>query len=244
MAKSTRCCTIVASGWQQPPTFLAPAWARTTSIHQPQSHFSTTSTLSKRHADKNRKRGISALRGTGPRYPLSVSKVPLPRPVLDHTKRTAPKSDPDHGLWQFFGDKKQALMTPEEMAAHGRSWSVEELRNKSWEDLSSLWWVCAKERNRIATQEYERRRVEAGYGEHESDERDNRVRKTQRAIKHVLTERWYAYQNAWKEVNADPQLAKEMKNPGAVSYHSGGTRFLLIESVPRRRRRVCRRGGS
>lgn len=243
MARSTRCCTIVASGWQQPPAFLAPAWATSTSIQPQQSHFSTTSVLGKRHADRNRKRGISALRGTGPRFPLSVSNVPLPRPVLDASKRTQPKADPAHGLWQFFGSNKKALMTPEELAAHGRAWSVQELRNKSWEDLSSLWWVCAKERNRIATQEFERQRVGAGYGEHEADARDGTVRNTQRAIKHVLTERWYAYQNAWKEVNADPALSEQLKSSQAVSQGANTARdisnqnsSLKTMSCPRRKR--------
>ena len=46
-----------------------------------------------------------------------------------------------------------------------------ELRNKDWEDLHRLWWVCVKERNRIATYEAERKRLRAGYGEFEADGR-------------------------------------------------------------------------
>lgn len=57
----------------------------------------------------------------------------------------------------------------------GRSWSIQELREKSWDDLHSLWWVCVKERNRIATSDMERKRLKAGYGEWESSERDRVV---------------------------------------------------------------------
>lgn len=99
--------------------------------------------------------------------------------------------DPDHGLWGFFRDKK-ALPTPEEDHKHGaflssssfnggsgiewvaygiigRAWTVEELRRKSWEDLQKLWWVCVKERNIMATQKLERKRLDPGYGEFEAN---------------------------------------------------------------------------
>lgn len=61
----------------------------------------------------------------------------------------------------------------------GRAWSIQELRQKSWDDLHRLWWVCAKERNRIATAKNERERLKAGYGEYESDNRENFVSWTQ-----------------------------------------------------------------
>ena len=59
------------------------------------------------------------MRRTGLRQPLSISNVPLPKPVLDPAARTQIETDKDHGLWGFFGSGKKALATPEEDAAHG-----------------------------------------------------------------------------------------------------------------------------
>lgn len=57
----------------------------------------------------------------------------------------------------------------------GRSWGIQELRERSWEDLHALWHVCVRERNRIATSDLERTRLRAGYGDYESQERDKVV---------------------------------------------------------------------
>lgn len=89
-----------------------------------QSAFSTSQT---RHypRDRNPNRGVSAVRRTGLRQPLSVSKEPLPEPVLDRSKRTPVDVDPNHGLWGFFGAEKKALQTPEEDFAHGMEYSTQ-----------------------------------------------------------------------------------------------------------------------
>lgn len=100
------------------PDFLAPSLARSRPSRLEAAKFSTsTSKLYPR--DRNPNRGVSALRRTGLRQPLSVSKEPLPQPVLDASKRSSIKVDETHGLWGFFNKEKAAIATPEQDAAHG-----------------------------------------------------------------------------------------------------------------------------
>src|SRR5215469_12786711 len=82
---------------QIPPTFLIPSLL---SSQQSTPFSSTSSTFYPR--DNNPERGVSTQRHTGLRQPVSVSKTPLPKPVLDPSKRSKVEVDPDHGLWQFF----------------------------------------------------------------------------------------------------------------------------------------------
>lgn len=81
--------------------------------------FSTTSSLLKKTGDRNKNRGVSALRGTGPRYPRALSKEPLPQPVLDPARRSKIQVNEKHGLWGFFDKDKKAFEKPEVVAAHG-----------------------------------------------------------------------------------------------------------------------------
>ncbi|KAL4986363.1 54S ribosomal protein L4, mitochondrial [Aspergillus falconensis] len=179
-----------------PPPYLAP------SLHFPlnrvsvqTSNFSSTAPAAGHGKDLNKSRAVSAIHRTGPRFKLGVSKYPLPKPVSPE-KLEKRENTPDHGLWGFFPKDRSALSTPEYDNAHGRSWSIQELREKSWEDLHSLWWVCLKEKNRIATSNLERKRLKAGYGEWEANQRLRTIRVTQLGIKHVLRERWYAWEDA------------------------------------------------
>lgn len=139
--------------------------------------FATTAPRCKRtkHSktrDNNRFRGVSALRRTGLREPVSVSNVPLPKPVEFLPKIEV---DPNHGLYAFFAGPDKLMNTPAEDREHGRAWSVEELRRKSWDDLQRLWWVCCRERNRISTADKERKRANMGFGAAESKNRDDAV---------------------------------------------------------------------
>lgn len=202
---------------ETPPIFLAPLLACpfVSTIHQ--SQFSTsTPSCDRRRRDGNPDRGVSALRRTGLRNPVGMSKEPLPRPLLNPKKRSKVTVDQNHGLWGFFNKDKKALSTPEDDNAHGRPWAVEELRHKSWEDLHSLWWVCVKERNRLATEKHERKRLKAGYGDFEAETRDRAVRMTQRAIKHALTERWYSWEDARKLSRTPADTSDQIEDSSLV----------------------------
>ncbi|ROT38605.1 MRP-L47-domain-containing protein [Sodiomyces alkalinus F11] len=166
--------------------------------------FSTSSPHQKRKTrDNNRLRGVSPLRRTGPREPLSVSYDPLPKPADYKPKITV---DKDHGLWGFFPEQGKLMNTPEEDGEYGRAWTANELRQKSWEDLHALWWACCRERNRLATANAERSRAKMGFGEYETNARDDVVKRTMKAIKHVLTERYYLWEDAYELAKQDPEI--------------------------------------
>ncbi|WWD19639.1 hypothetical protein CI109_104101 [Kwoniella shandongensis] len=119
------------------------------------------------------------------------------------------KKDP-HPLWQFFHVpvKSRARLgldtpPPQEMGSletlgnddqnlhSGRSWTAAELRQKSFKDLHTLWYVLLRERNVLATQREERRVLSIGSrvdGELLM-KRAFRCRKTMARIKYVLNER-------------------------------------------------------
>ncbi|KAE8353966.1 MRP-L47-domain-containing protein [Aspergillus coremiiformis] len=185
-----------------PPPYLAPSLHFSLFRSPTQcSNFSSTAVAAGHGRDLNKSRGVSAIHRTGPKFKLGVSKYPLPKPVSpDNIKKRNPT--PDHGLWGFFPKDRQALSTPVYDNSCGRSWSIQELREKSWDDLHALWWVCAKERNRIATSWLENERIKAGYGEWELRTRDQVILVTQKSIKHVLRERWYAWEDAQKLYNS------------------------------------------
>lgn len=93
-----------------------------------------------------------------------------------------------------------------------------ELRNKSFSDLHKLWYVCVKERNVIATSRREWARIKPGYGDREASDRDRTVRKTMKAIKHVLTERYYAWQEASQLAEKDPEVDLSGAGPAYIPH--------------------------
>ncbi|KAI8960032.1 MRP-L47-domain-containing protein [Daldinia sp. FL1419] len=167
--------------------------------------FSSTPDRSMRRArrDNNPLRGVSSLYRSGPRFRMNIEKEQVPKPV-EFEKDV--KVDPNHGLWDFFYSKDKLLLTPDEDSEHGRGWTVEELRHKSWEDLHKLWWVCVKEQNRIATARKEKIRLKLRDGAQITEERSQQVRKTMKSIKHALTERYYVWEDARQLAETDPEI--------------------------------------
>ena len=126
----------------------------------------------RRRRDQNKQRGVSSIHRSGPKHKISMSNIPLPEPA-DY-KPTVPL-DEKHGLWGFFPKPGTLMETPDEMIKHGRAWTVEELRRKSWEDLHGLWWVCCKEKNMLSTAREELKRSKMGFGDQELALREQEV---------------------------------------------------------------------
>lgn len=103
-----------------PPVFLAPLSATSFQAQHLRSQFSTSSSFRhRRRKGDNPNRGVSALRRTGLRFAVGMSKYPLPQPVLDPEKRSKIEVDEKHGLWGFFNTKRTLLTEPLEEAKFG-----------------------------------------------------------------------------------------------------------------------------
>jgi large subunit ribosomal protein L47 len=117
---------------ETPVSFLVPSLlSLIPSSHIRASQFSTSQPQCFPR-DRNPNRGISAVRRTGPREPLSVSKLPLPQPVLDPSRRSQVLVDENHGLWQFFNKERTVLSKPEDDYAHGERFNLQLRHNRNW----------------------------------------------------------------------------------------------------------------
>lgn len=113
------------------------------------------------------------------------------------------KSPDDHPLWQFFSDKK-FLRSPDEMDTLSRPWTIAELRRKSFDDLHSLWYSCLKERNVLARENH---LVKFGFESQTEtyEEVSEKIRTTMWRIRHVLSERDWAFRLANEEFASKKQ---------------------------------------
>ncbi|EMR09775.1 hypothetical protein PNEG_01959 [Pneumocystis murina B123] len=143
------------------------------------------------------------------RFTQSLSKVKPYQIKYQPNQSNSLEINPKHGLWDFFRDsedkslKKEVLSTPKNDMKHGRAWMASELRLKSFDDLHRLWYICLKERNIIATQRHERRRLRIFTGIEEAIKRDKQVRLTMARLKFVLNERIRAWNSAKKLAEKD-----------------------------------------
>ncbi|KAL7751345.1 54S ribosomal protein L4 mitochondrial [Sorochytrium milnesiophthora] len=125
---------------------------------------------------------------------------PLHRAASGHLHR---------GLDEFFEGPKSV---PVEKVHTGRPWDAAELRNKSFDDLHKLWYVLLKERNMLATQKEECKRLKVMFLH---QDRDRKCRLSMKRIKFVLRERQLLWQAAQDQVDRDA-LQKEIEQVSRV----------------------------
>lgn len=88
------------------------------------------------------------------------------------------------GLEQFFETGQKWVWT--DKLTTGRAWTPELLRNKSFDDLHTLWYSCLVERNKLHSQKTEAARFQMYYP---FKTRMHQVAMTMARIKTVLWER-------------------------------------------------------
>ncbi|CCK69084.1 mitochondrial 54S ribosomal protein uL29m KNAG_0B06570 [Huiozyma naganishii CBS 8797] len=100
----------------------------------------------------------------------------------------------DHPLWQFFHEG-QFIRDAAQLDTRSRSWSIPELRRKSFEDLHALWYACLRERN-VLVREIHLIRTALRTEVDAFTDVDERIRTTMWRIRHVLSERDVAFRRA------------------------------------------------
>jgi len=163
--------TLQAATATRIPLFLAPAFAESTIAPSFAVRCFSSTPCSLRDGtgkDKNKRRGVSAMRSTGFHHNLTIENhykngLPTPRPEHERPLDEFP-TNPNHGLYGFFNEKKETVVPGEQEEDHGRAWSYHELLFKSFDDLHALYWQCLLEQNRVATRKLEHRRLRLGYG--------------------------------------------------------------------------------
>ncbi|KAF8158155.1 mitochondrial 39-S ribosomal protein L47 (MRP-L47)-domain-containing protein [Crassisporium funariophilum] len=147
----------------------------------------------------------------GPSKPLEAQTVEGASTTETTSKSSSSRRVPvkeDHGLYGFFRRKAgddlkgearfEVFDTPENaQVLTGRAWRAAELRNKSFKDLHTLWYVGLREKNLLASQKEEVRRMGVTNSSMQvSIDKVRNCRKTMGRIKAVLNERRLAYLGA------------------------------------------------
>ncbi|KAI0754970.1 mitochondrial 39-S ribosomal protein L47 (MRP-L47)-domain-containing protein [Daedaleopsis nitida] len=128
--------------------------------------------------------------------------------------------NPNHGLYGFFRRKEKDGIVSYDTLEHtdpisdksGRAWTAAELRRKSFKDLHTLWYVVLRERNLLATQQAEGRRVGANEQTLGLWAKAFRCRKTMARIKYVINERRLAYEGAMRMHNEQRDMIMEQED--------------------------------
>jgi large subunit ribosomal protein L47 len=131
-------------------------------------------------------------RAKGYRVPRDVQLRKPILPTIDNIKVRD-----DHPLWEFFHNK-QFLRSAEDLDIQGRSWTVQDLRKKSFEDLHALWYVCLKEMNKIHREHIIYEDI-ASSKIQQCMQFEEALKNSMLAIKQVLTEREASLSNAKAE---------------------------------------------
>lgn len=100
---------------------------------------------------------------------------------------------------------------------------------KSWEDLHALWWVCVKERNRLATEKVIREKAKGLYGDQETKIRDEAVQDTMKAILDTLNERHTAWKGACELAVNDPTIDLENNTHNVNPYSADPEDYQELE---------------
>ncbi|KAJ7069784.1 mitochondrial 39-S ribosomal protein L47 (MRP-L47)-domain-containing protein [Mycena amicta] len=128
----------------------------------------------------------------------------------------------------------------------GREWHASELRLKSFKDIHTLWYVLLRERNLLATQREEMRRLGLwGLSQppfHLNRENAAKCRKSMARIKGIMNERRLAYEGAVElaeserdaETNAAILKAKaDLETTNMHRKHAQDLRNGIVKRSPR-----------
>uniref|UniRef100_A0A8C6WCM5 Large ribosomal subunit protein uL29m n=3 Tax=Nannospalax galili TaxID=1026970 RepID=A0A8C6WCM5_NANGA len=116
-------------------------------------------------------------------FPLSLLHKNTPAATSSLHCKSLHTTSSRKGLEEFFDDPKN---WGEEKVKSGASWTCQQLRNKSNEDLHKLWYVLLKERNMLLTLEQEAKRQRLPMP---SPERLEKVVESMDALDKVVQER-------------------------------------------------------